>query len=179
MAEEWRPVVGFEGLYEVSDLGRVRSLDREITCRNRWGSTLSYVLPGKVLRPGPAGKGYLKVTLHRDGPHYRYVHRLVLEAFVGLCPDGMEGCHNLGDRKDNRLSNLRYDTPTENQRDRTAHGKDQLGERNTQAKLTAAEVRQIRGLATVASCGSLAERFGVRASHIARIVRRERWRHVV
>ena len=101
MTETWKPIVGRLIAYEVSDLGRVRN-------RN-----------GRILKPTPVGKGYLRVRIvGRD----RYIHHLVLESFVGPCPLGMQACHNNGDKTDNRSANLRWDTPSSNNRDQVKHG---------------------------------------------------------
>ena len=116
MKESWRHIVGYENLYMVSDQGRVRSLIRKIGNAHRGG---------KVLKPIPVGKwGHLKVGLSRAGEcHYALVHRLVLEAFVGPCPHGMESCHFPdSDPSNNRLNNLRWDTPTANHLDAIKHG---------------------------------------------------------
>lgn len=117
-AERWVPVPGHEGIYEVSDLGRVRSVPRVATHRN--GS--SRRVDGKIRRLVPNGR-YLKVQLSTaDGSRRtHWVHRLVLLAFVGDAP-GMNACHGNGDGRDNRLVNLRWDTPHENQMDKTRHG---------------------------------------------------------
>lgn len=113
--EQWRPVPGYPG-YEVSDLGRVMSYRRSRP---------------KVLRQGVHPKGYLRVGLYgesRDGARYRYspntltVHQLVMQAFVGPCPDGMEIRHLDGDPTNNALSNLRYGTHAENVADSIEHG---------------------------------------------------------
>lgn len=115
----WWPVTGFEGLYEVSDGGQVRSLDRVVAhCH---GSTKS--IKGRVLRPSVRADGRSCVSLKRDGQRViRAVHRLVLEAFVGPCPEGMEGCHEDGDPTNNRLENLRWGTHSSNMLDRVRHG---------------------------------------------------------
>lgn len=118
-AEQWRPANGFEGVYEVSSLGRVRSLTH--TIRRADGGEWTY--RGRVLKAGPTTKGYLFVTFSRGAErHMRKVHRLVLEAFVGPCPEGMEGCHNDGDKTNNQISNLRWDTRSANAKDRVKHG---------------------------------------------------------
>ena len=114
MNEIWAAVPDLLGKYEVSNAGRVRSL----SCRVPRGQG-TYLLTGRVLRPSKAGKGYLKVQI---GGRSRYVHRLVMEVFVGPCPAGMEVCHNNGDKTDNRLTNLRYDTSSNNNRDQAVHG---------------------------------------------------------
>lgn len=110
MDEEWRPVVGYEGLYEVSDFGRVRSLERP-----QLGGR-----PGRILKPTRtlAGNARVAVTLCNRGKRSsRSVHRLVLEAFVGTRPDGMECCHFDDDPTNNNLANLRWDTRCANRQD--------------------------------------------------------------
>jgi hypothetical protein len=109
MAETWKAVVGYEGLYEVSDAGRVRSLPRNTTS-------------GKILKPTPRTKGHLAVSLHNMGRKSVAVHKLVLEAFVGPAPVGMECCHNDGIPSNNVLSNLRWGTKSSNALDQVKHG---------------------------------------------------------
>lgn len=105
--ERWRDVVGYEGLYEVSNLGRVKS------------SVVRRGSDGRVLRPRDNGRGALRVRLHFGKKiQERYIHRLVLEAFVGPCPKGLECCHGPNhDKSDNRLCNLRWDTHYNNGQD--------------------------------------------------------------
>jgi len=113
-------VSGYEGLYEVSDQGRVRSLDR-LRKHSRSGHSLH---PGRVLKPGASQYGHLRVTLvDRDSQKKRWlVHRLVAAAFVGPCPEGMEVCHNDGIPAHNHVGNLRYDTHSANLLDAVGHG---------------------------------------------------------
>lgn len=114
LEENWRPVLGYEGLYEVSDLGSVRSLDRTVP-HKRFGT---WFRAGKVLSWGVPRDGYPGVTLC-DGKTKtrRMVHDLVLETFVGSRPVGMWGLHHDDDRMNNRVSNLRWGTPKENHAD--------------------------------------------------------------
>lgn len=106
--EQWRPVLGWEGYYVVSNMGRVKSVPR--VTEDGWR------IPGRLRQPAMQGRGnpYWQIHLMRGGrgaPFYRVaVHRLVLESFVGPCPDGMEACHANGNGFDNRLENLRWDT---------------------------------------------------------------------
>lgn len=119
MTERWLPVVGWEGLYEVSDQGRVRSLPREVN--NRWGTTCRR--SGRLLAPVARKDGYLHVTLYDSGKQrHRPIHVLVLEAFVGPRPDGHVACHWDGDRRNASLGNLRWDTPAANSADMIRHG---------------------------------------------------------
>lgn len=111
MSEEWRPIPGYEGRYSVSNLGRVRN--------DRRG--------GRILRGfQPAGQPRLMVTISSGSVHTRvkrYVHQLVLEAFVGPRPAGMPHVRHLnGDALDNRLVNLKYGTVSENAQDAIQHG---------------------------------------------------------
>ncbi|MCG7596363.1 NUMOD4 motif-containing HNH endonuclease [Mycobacterium sp. PSTR-4-N] len=126
MTEIWAPIAGFVGSYEVSTIGRVRSLDRVI----RDSAGRNCFRKGRVLKPsraGAPGKDYPSVALGKG--NHRTIHRLVLETFVGPCPDGTEACHNNGDRFDNRLDNLRWDTPSNNNRDKRSHGTDHMAQR--------------------------------------------------
>lgn len=111
MTREWRSVVGYEGRYEVSNDGAVRSV---------WGSVPRPVRPF-------ARKGYSLASLNLKGDRttrrvQRRVHCLMLEAFVGPCPDGMQTRHLNGNGLDNRLVNLRWGTPSENSHDKVRHG---------------------------------------------------------
>lgn len=117
--EKWKPVPGFEEYYEVSDLGRVRSFDRVATKR----TGVIYRRKGRMMKQYPYPSGHLMVRLSVNSNQRLWrVHRLVMLAFVGPCPDGMEVCHNNGNPADNRLENLRYDTHQANMLERNDHG---------------------------------------------------------
>lgn len=117
--EEWRPVVGYEGLYEASSLGRIRRSARGASTR-----------PGRLLKPTlmvGKKKPFIKYEylslVDRNGVAKKFrVHRLVLAAFKGPAPDGYFGCHNNGDSLDNRIVNLRWDSPQGNAADMKLHG---------------------------------------------------------
>lgn len=114
MSETWRAVPGYEGLYEVSDHGRVRSVARKVEQRN--GRLLT--VQSRAISQhdgGPRNGCHRRTRLFRDGQGRTvWVHRLVLEAFVGPAPEGTECCHNDGNPANNRLINLRWDTRQEN-----------------------------------------------------------------
>lgn len=116
--EQWRAIPGWEGFYEVSDLGQVRSLERRVPWR---GGTR--IQRARMLTPYVGFHGRRQVTLSRLGHDRRYlVYRLVMLAFTGPCPPGMEVCHYDGDRTNDAWSNLRYDTRGNNHRDKVRHG---------------------------------------------------------
>lgn len=178
VSERWRAVPGYEGSYEVSDRGRVRSMARNVP--SRWGGFRR--APGKVLSAGRGPGGYWHVVLYKDGEKRQpKVHRLVLAAFAGPCPDGLQVNHKNRDPSDNRLENLEYVTALENVRHAHRVGPPTLGRGETHAlaKLTPEVVDAIRrapeGRHTAAT---LAERFGVHVSTIYRVRKRERWKHL-
>jgi hypothetical protein len=151
IVERWLPIKGFEGYYSVSSEGRVRAELRRVP----HGEVGHVTRKQRILKHWYVTCGYATVDLvkhrvHKSAP----VHLLVLQTFVGERPEGAQGCHNNGDRKDPRLINLRWDTPAKNQQDRVAHGTSNRGERCGQAKLTADQAiaisrdpRPIRALA--------------------------------
>jgi hypothetical protein len=112
MKQIWHPIPGWEGLYEITRAGTIRSLPRK------------YAL-GRVLRRTAFKNGYLYVTLTRNNrPVKRTVHSLVMETFMGPCPPGLEVRHLDGDKANCRLDNLRYGTRSVNALDKRDHGTD-------------------------------------------------------
>ena len=117
--ERWLPVPGYEGYYEVSDHGRVRSLDRTVTAPDG----RSWRQPGVTMTTTIRPDGYSVVMLSKEGKRkVGRINMLVLEAFVGPRPDGFHACHNDGDCTNNTLANLRWDSLAENNRDMVRHG---------------------------------------------------------
>lgn len=168
--EEWRPVVGYEGIYVVSNLGRVQAVGkgRFARYRHNMAATLDT-------------KGYVRCRLSLPGKGKREceVHRLVLAAFVGPCPEGMCSRHLNGIRSDCRLENLQYGTPQENMDDRTIHGRTRRGSQAGRAKLTEEQVADIRkAAASGAPLVALARTAGVAPTTIHAIVSGRTWRHV-
>lgn len=107
----WRPIVGFENLYEISDLGSVRRLAGTPQCRDT-----------RLLKTRIRGPGYFMVQLYKDNRHHlRYVHRLIAESFIGP-PNGLSVNHRDGNKLNNALSNLEYTTLAENTRHGFANG---------------------------------------------------------
>lgn len=164
--EIWKAIPGFEGGYEVSSLGRVRSITRLVLCRG--GARRS--VKGQMLKPQKHSSDYLQVGL--CGKTY-LVHSLVMLAFVGECPCGKECAHNNGKKVDNRLTNLRYATVAENAADRIRHGTSGKGAGNSRAKLTPQLVERIRKSGEPRSL--LAKIAGVSVNHIDRVRAVARW----
>ena len=119
--EEWRPVVGYEGIYEVSNQGRVRTVERKVLTKSGWYRTVS----ARIRKCSVKASGHVKVSLWRDNREMTaHVHTLVAEAFIGARPAGAFACHNNGDPADNRVENIRWGTPSSNSYDRRKHGTD-------------------------------------------------------
>jgi hypothetical protein len=115
--EEWRPVSGFEGIYEISSEGRIRGVRRR-------GSA------GGLLTPSRHSAGYWQVTLSLCGiPTKRTLHSLVAEAFIGPCPPGQEVRHLDGQRENTLAVNLAYGTRSDNVQDAVSHGTHHLARR--------------------------------------------------
>jgi hypothetical protein len=174
--QQWRPVVGWEGFYQVSSLGQVQRTKRGPRTR-----------PGLVLKPS-LNSTYPHVSLHRDGKRaVRSVHALVAQAFLGLRPPGQEVNHKNGIKTDYRLVNLEWTTPAGNVQHAIATGllipgprnpPRMHGETNPAAKLTAADVREIRHMQSLVSQTELARRFQVSRQAIAKVHRRKAWGHI-
>lgn len=119
MEEIWKDIKGYEGFYQVSNMGRVKSVDRVYTTNNRWGGISHKCQKGRVLKPFTINSGYLIIHLGRKKKCL--IHRLVYEAFMGPIPEGMQVNHINEDKKDNRLENLNLMTPKENHNWGTGH----------------------------------------------------------
>ena len=172
--ERWKPVLGYEGTYEVSDHGRLRSKDRVVTFAD--GRKRRY--RGQQRTTFICKQGYIRATLKiKNQPRTFTIHSLVAGAFLGPCPEGLEVCHNDGNPKNNHLNNLRYDTHVANHADRKKHGTSNRGTANGGGgKLTEQDVRNIR--LDTRSNYKTAIAFGVSASMVSKIRRRVAWAHV-
>jgi hypothetical protein len=123
--------------------------------------------------------GYYRLSLRRGGKSVkRYIHHLVLETFVGPCPAGMECLHSDRDKANNRIGNIRWGTPVENQADKLRHGTTNRGQRHPLAKLSEADVRGIFAIrreipgVTMEEVGIL---YGVNKKTIGQVLRRTNW----
>lgn len=169
---EWRVVPGWE-MYRVSNTGRVQSRVRRIGRGRGLGTA---IIEGRVWKERKLyvdSRGYHIVTFGRGVT--KSVHRLVLEAFVGECPIGMECRHIDGNALNNQIDNLTWGTPTENQADQVRHGTRVKGERHPQARLTDEEVAQIRSLYQNSgwSQKEIAGEFQLAQGHVSQLVNRK------
>jgi len=176
LEQEWRPIRGYEGYYEVSDGGEVRSLDRFVkSARSKTNKMLMRGrLKGKTVLVGV----YWRVNLCRDGkPKGKSVHRLVAEAFMGPCPDGMEVSHLDGNGFNNKKENLIYETRSQNHARKVQHGTAQRGERCGRHKITEKDVLEIRSTPDMLLT-DWSKRLGISFSNVSAIRRRKTWRHL-
>ena len=168
--ERWKTIPGYEGWYEISDLGRVK---RMVAGQG--------AIAGRILSPGGDGGGYLIVGLSINGTRRHHkVRRLVAAAFLGPCPEGKEVNHKDGNKKNNCPENLEYMTHSENMSHAYKTGlASQRGKNNGNRKLTEEKACKIRRLlADGQTQTSIAVRFGVCTSTINAIASGERWVHL-
>ena len=129
-----------------------------------------------MLKPSRSPAGYSQVILYKDRiKHQKFIHRIMLETFVGPCPEGMECCHNDGDRSNDKLENLRWDTRRNNTLDSVRHGTF-IGN----SKLNKSQVREIRQLLETRTLSQrkIAKIFGVTQPTIGYINQRKIWRYL-
>lgn len=178
MTEIWKPAVGYAGSYEVSDAGRVRSLDRTIVRRAPKSKTgfVQHRLSGRMLKVIPGSTGYAQVTPCIGGrARPCKIHQMVLLAFVGPCPAGMIPLHADDDPMNPALSNLRYGTHRENVEECMARGRFVLGEHRTQSKLTDQAAGAARALIGHVPQSQLAKAFGVSRAAIKQVKTCQTW----
>jgi len=175
MKEIWEDIKGYKGLYKISNYGKVKSLYNYRGTKER------------ILKPIKTQNRYLQINLYKNRVHkIDYVHRLVLEAFVGSCPPGMESCHNDGDPANNFVGNLRYDTHSNNNLDKRKHGTttnplwiDNRGVRCKASKLNDNKIIEIRQLHLEGKSDiEIAKLYCVNKTTINRIINRKIWRHI-
>lgn len=186
MSEEFRPIPGFEGRYEVSSLGRVRALGKPKTFRQRYGGEWKIVTRGRqdvIMSPHETWDSYLRVTLSPETgkPRHYSIHVLVAMAFHPN-PNGLpEVAHIDHNRQNNRPENLKWASRSGNHSDSVIENRYALAGPNTGRKrtFTADEVRAIRQrFADGEKQSEIARSLGVRQEQIRKIISRERWSHV-
>lgn len=162
----WKQIIGFPN-YTITSDGVV------------WSNNCD-----KIRKPYISNSGYKTIILCKKGKTYsKLIHRLVLEAFLGKCPDGMEACHNNGDCQDNRLENLRWDTRKNNIKDSIRHGTAiciKCGEISSNHKLMEKDVRMIIYMYRTGEFTQqeIADAYGICRGNIYHIVNRKTWKHI-
>lgn len=176
LEEEWRDVVGYEGFYQVSSLGRVRSCDRVI--RDSFGH--NRFRRSRLLSPTIDKYGYYKLHLSKNNVRgYFTIHVLVAKAFLGNRPDGLQVNHINGVKTDNCLGNLEYVSGSRNIVHAQDMGLKPVGSRCWQAKLSEADVSNIKLLISQgARIVDIAKRYGVVKETISSIKQGITWKHV-
>lgn len=187
--EQWKTIPEFVD-YQVSNLGRVKSIQRIVSQHNpRFKTGVQHrKFKEKILTQhivSDLGKyPHYYLTLRKDRKSYkRLVHRLVLIAFVGDCPEGMQCCHNDGDGLNNKLENLRWDSPSNNQLDRFKHGTGYIhvmkGENHPCSKLTEKDIIYIRSITPYRKrAEDMSKKFNISKSTVHQIISRKIWSHV-
>lgn len=171
MNEIWKSVKGLETFYEISNFGKVRSLERE--GKTSFGARK---YGGNEVKHFVGRNGYPAINLTKKGFRKQFsIHRLVLESFVGDCPVGMEACHRDGNRLNVNLSNLRWDTRSNNALDKRNHATWQGGEKSSTSKLKIEQVRFIRENQKESN-KSMAEKFNVSVKTISKVKTNETWK---
>jgi len=177
--EIWKDIPGYKGLYQVSDKGRVQSLDKSERCRKVRGKQIYRTRKGRIIKPFLSKWGYLIVKLSSGGTaKHHTVHRLVMLTFAGkskLCVN-----HKNGIRIDNNLVNLEYCTHKENSRHMIEIlGNGRVGSQVPNAKLNEQKVKEIYAqLKDGHNTVEMADKYGVDKSLISLIKRRKIWKHV-
>lgn len=162
MKETWKQIPGHKG-YQVSNMGKIKGLT------------------GKILKPFNMGNGYLGVSL---GIKRRaYIHRLVLEAFIGFSPENFQCAHLDGNRKNNNLENLKWVSIKENMSHKKIHGTENIGIKNGGCKITEKEAQEIIDInkqkkLTTQEMKDLSLKYKIHYKSIQKIVYKIKWKHL-
>lgn len=174
--EIWKDIIGYEGLYQVSNFGRVKSLDRMTNGPN--GCLIPK--PGKIIKQRPTKWGYMKVKLSKKSVFkHPTVHRLVAIHFIPNPENKPQVNHIDCDRKNNNLINLEWCTPKENQKHALENGRYLIGERSVNAVLTDELVVAIKILISRGmQQKDIAKELFINAPSISRINIKKTWKHI-
>lgn len=175
--EIWKDIVGYEGKYRVSSLGKILSLAREI--KTRWPNTKrARVCDERILTPGVDGGGYLHVVLHKDSKKStRKIHNLVTSAFFGPKLTNHQVHHIDGNKRNNSVSNLVY--VRSDIHNSFEHKGKFSGEKNCKAKLTESQALEVIELLNQGCSRRLiSEKYGIHTDTVCNIATRKTWRHL-
>lgn len=166
----WKDIEDFAGIYQVSDEGEVRSLDRFYCGRHT---------KGRILRPCLVGKGYKTVCLRKDLKTFRkYIHQLVAETFLPTHDEGEVVNHIDGNKCNNCINNLEWVTYSENNQHAYDNRLKPVGELFYNAKLTEEQVTEIRKNGKYGTYQEIADKYGVSKATIRDVLINKTWKHV-
>ena len=172
--EIWKPVLNYEDLYLISNLGNIKSLDRKTTHQGRWIKTTTF-FQGKPLRVAKTKGGYCYVSLSKDGKGKKHLlHRLVLQSFIGNNENQVN--HKDGNKQNNNLENLEYCTAQENLLHCTKILKKKIGSLNGHAKLKESDILKIKS--DTRTLKEIAKDYGVTLQAIHHVKKGKNWTHV-
>jgi hypothetical protein len=166
--QEWRPVVGYEGLYEISNYGMLRRCDK----------LSRFYSKGRTRKWSVGETGYMRTALCENGK-VRYVsaHQTVAAAFLGPCPEGMQVDHKDGNKFNNKPENLQYASPKDNTRRHIASNLTTIGRAHRHSKLTIDDVTEIRRLSSEGvSRAEIGRKYNVLSGYISAIVLGNKWK---
>lgn len=167
--EIWKDIKGWEGIYQVSNVGRVKSLKRFLVKEER------------IMGLHDNGRGYLNVRLRKDSRgNVKYIHRLVAETFISNLENKQEVNHKNGDKSDNRVENLEWCSPEENREHAIRTGLMAFeGENNGMAKFSQQTILELRKEFELGdkTRKELSEKYGISLTHTRSIINKSRWNH--
>jgi len=179
--EIWKDISGFEGLYQASTLGRVRSFDKTLTS-GLWNQE-TVLLKGRIIKSLDGRGGYLKVSLTNKSGKYIQItlHRLIGKTFIPNPENKPQINHKNAIRTDCRVENLEWVTDSENKRHAIEYLGNCKGERVGTHKLTAAQVLEIREMYKDQYYNPrvIGEKYGVSRNSIIRIIEGKSWKHLI
>lgn len=172
--EEWKDVEGFEGLYKVSSLGRIKSVGRIVN--GRWGD---YKVREKVLAGGVNKSGYINILLYKDGVRINSApHRLTAFAFIPNPENKPEVNHKDGNKLNNFSSNLEWSTSKENMLHAYSSGLTRRGIDSYMSKLDEWQVRMIKYEHNEMTHQAVADLYDISRSAVCHIRKSRAWKHV-
>lgn len=173
----WMPIKGYEGLYEISNAGEVRGVDRVVATSKSTIVNGVVRVPPRTIIPCTSVDGYSRVRLCKNGVKKKvFVHVLVLSHFGEEKTVPSAQCRHMdGNPRNNCIHNLSWGTAQDNWRDRKRHGRGNEGGKNANARLTETSVKEIR--TSNQSITEISERYGVTKSCVRHILSRRSWRH--